>query len=140
MEIRTVQVFTSKDEQLVSSLIATGIKGPAAKVLVFILNIPGSVSRDIERGTGLRQGEVSFAVESLAKRGWVTRGAVPPVHKGRPVFSYSLTVPFEDILVGIERDILAELEEVQGKIAVIRKGMEKGGPESDVQVGEHARI
>ena len=61
--IRTVSVsyFTKKEEELTNLLVEIGTKTNIAKVLVFLVNSPEATSRQIERGTDLRQPEGKFS-------------------------------------------------------------------------------
>jgi predicted transcriptional regulator len=62
MEQKNVQYFTEHDEIIVNLLIEIGTKKNIAKVLVFLASIPEATSHAIERGTDLRQSEVSVAM------------------------------------------------------------------------------
>lgn len=55
MLTKTIQLFTEKEEEFVNLLIEIGTKRTIAKVLVFLANVPKATSREIERGTDLRQ-------------------------------------------------------------------------------------
>ena len=56
---RNVMYFTQDEEDLADLLIKTGLKRNVARVLVYLAHNPEATSREIERGTDLRQPEVS---------------------------------------------------------------------------------
>jgi predicted transcriptional regulator len=60
MRTENVMYFTEKEEEFANLLIEIGTKRNVAKVLVFLANTPEATSRAIERGTDLRQPEVSI--------------------------------------------------------------------------------
>ena len=66
MELRMrqedVMYFTAEEEEFANLLIKIGTKKNIAKVLVFLAKTPEATSHAIERGTGLRQPEVSLAM------------------------------------------------------------------------------
>ena len=77
--------FTEKEVEFANLLIEIGTKKNVAKVLVFLANIPEATSRAIERGTDLRQPEVSIAMHHLMDQGWITSRESKAESKGRPV-------------------------------------------------------
>ena len=84
MKEQTIQLFTEKEEEFVNLLIEIGTKKTVAQMLVFLANTPTATSRDLERGTDLRQPEVSIAIKYLSGHGWIKTGEAPSQHKGRP--------------------------------------------------------
>ncbi|MGA8377842.1 MAG: helix-turn-helix domain-containing protein, partial [Methanoregula sp.] len=62
-----------------------GIKKNAAKVLVFLANSSEATSHAIERGTDLRQPEVSLAMRYLMDQGWIMSWESKAESKGRPL-------------------------------------------------------
>ena len=67
MKEQTIQLFTDKEEEFVNLLIEIGTKKTDAQMLVFLANTPTATSRDLERGTDLRQPEVSIAIKYLVR-------------------------------------------------------------------------
>ena len=75
MRTENVMYFTEKEEEFANLLIEIGTKRNVAKVLtVFLANTPEATSRAIERGTDLRQPEVSIAMRYLIEQNWITAG------------------------------------------------------------------
>lgn len=70
--------FTEEEEELGSLFMQIGIKKNAAKVLVFLANSSEATSHAIERGTDLRQPEVSLAMRYLMDQGWIMSGRARP--------------------------------------------------------------
>lgn len=104
--------FTSREEAVAGMFVTAGIRRCPARVLVCLITRPGLTSRDIERGTGLRQPEVSIAMNDLLGRRWVE--VLEPGYlekgQGRPVRRYRLTCPVNTILQDLE-------EEKRGKLS-----------------------
>jgi Predicted transcriptional regulator len=89
--------LTPKQEELVSLLNGIGMKRNVAKVLVFLSELPEASSREIERGTDLRQPEVSIAMRDLKEHEWVTCRESKTENKGRPVKIYSIALGLAEI-------------------------------------------
>ncbi len=90
MRTENVMYFTEKEEEFANLLIEIGTKRNVAKVLVFLANTPEATSRAIERGTDLRQPEVSIAMRYLIEQNWITSRESKAESKGRPVKIYEL--------------------------------------------------
>ena len=65
MRQENVIYFTEKEEEFANLLIKIGIQKNIAKVLVFLAKTPEATSRAIERGTDMRQPEISMAMKYL---------------------------------------------------------------------------
>lgn len=104
MEMKHSVNFTEKDTNFVDILVQTGLKKNYAKVLVYLARNNNLTSREIERGTDLRQPEVSIAINYLKKRGWVKISNLLTENKGRPVKMYTLHIPIQEILNQIESE------------------------------------
>lgn len=104
MRTEKVMYFTEKEEELVKLLIEIGTTKNVAKILVFLVNIPEATSHAIERGTDLRQPEVSIAMHYLMEQGWISSRESKAESKGRPVKIYELAKPIADILDTIEKE------------------------------------
>jgi len=97
--------FTEKEEEFTELLMGLGLKRNVAKVLVYLANTKESTSRDIERGTDLRQPEVSIAMRFLTTEvNWVKSRESRAESKGRPVKIYELARPITEIMDSIEKD------------------------------------
>jgi predicted transcriptional regulator len=99
-----VTYFTKKEEEFINLLSETGTKKSVAKVLVYLANIPEATSRDIERGTDLRQPEVCLAMQHLISMGWVKSRENASESRGRPLKIYEMVKPINEIMDYIEKE------------------------------------
>jgi predicted transcriptional regulator len=95
-----------------------GTKRNVAKVLVFLANMPEATSRAIERGTDLRQPEVSIAMRYLVEQSWITSRESKAESKGRPVKIYELSRPIHEIMDSIEKE---KKKEATNQLALVQK-------------------
>jgi predicted transcriptional regulator len=108
MKSKNVLYFTQREEEFADLLTKIGIKRNVSKVLVYLANTPEATSRDIERGTDLRQPEVSIAMAAMMEQKWVASRENKAENKGRPVKIYKLALPITEIMDNIERNKRAE--------------------------------
>ena len=118
MREETATCFTEKEEEFAILLIKIGIRKSSARILVFLAKTPEATSGEIERGTDLRQPEVSMTVHYLMDRGWIRCRGSNGENKGRPIKIYELAKPFNEIMDCIEKDKIAE---VNTKLALVQK-------------------
>src|SRR5688572_7508814 len=113
--------LSRRDENLVDLLIETGLSRNIAKTLVFLSTREETTSVEIEKATGLRQPEVSIAMQELRRRKWVEKRDIKKEGKGRPVHSYRLAFPFDDIVDEIAREEKRKIEEIQGTVRQLKR-------------------
>lgn len=118
MKPHPVTGFTEKEQAFVNLLIDIKTRKNVAQVLVFLASVSGVPSREIERGTGLRQPEVSLAVSHLIGKGWIKIAENKPEGKGRPLKIYSLSKPVEEIVNSIAQE---RREQAKHQIARVQK-------------------
>ncbi len=118
MKERSVLVFTKEEEEFVNLLIKIGMRRPVANVLVFLAYVEEATSREIERGTDLRQPEVSIAMNYMFERGWLKNRESKAMSKGRPVKIYTLAVPVQEIMTSIEKQ---KKDEANNQLALVKK-------------------
>lgn len=118
MRQETVEYFTEKEEEFANLLIEIGTKKIIAKVLVFLAYKPEATSRAIERGTDLRQPEISIAMKYLGDQGWIKTHDSSSLNKGRPMKIYELAVPISEIMTCIETE---KEEETKKQLALVKK-------------------
>jgi predicted transcriptional regulator len=118
MRSRNVLYFTQREEEFANLLIKIGTKRNVAKVLVYLAHTPEATSRDIERGTDLRQPEVSIAMASMMDQKWVESRENKADNKGRPVKIYKLAVPISEIMDIIEKE---KRNEANNQLKMIQK-------------------
>ena len=102
MKKLSVSVLDDKDEESVNILMELGLKRNVARTLVYLANADEVTSRSIELGADLRQPEVSIAMRKLREGDWVFVQDIKREGKGRPLKSYKLAVPIEDIINHLE--------------------------------------
>ncbi|AGB04385.1 putative transcriptional regulator [Aciduliprofundum sp. MAR08-339] len=112
--------MTQNDEKLASLLQKAGLSRNVARTLAYMYRRDEVTSVQIEKNTGLRQPEVSIAMQWLTKRGWVTKRDIKKEGKGRPVHGYRLAKPFPMILEEIEKDLRARINEIEKLIKDLR--------------------
>jgi len=121
MRMEKVMIFTDEDEEFSNLLTEIGLKRNVAKVLVYLANSPEATSRDIERGTDLRQPEVSIAMRTLKENRWIQSRESKAESKGRPVKIYSLSRPINEIMDTIEENKKKEVENQLRLISKVRE-------------------
>ena len=110
--------FSNRIEEITHTIIRAGMKQNHARVLVFLYYHSDQTSRDIERGTSLRQPEVSIAINHLLYQGWAEVASQITENKGRPVKLYRLCTTMDAILDDIE---IAKKDEFQSQLDLIEK-------------------
>jgi predicted transcriptional regulator len=91
-------VLDDKEQELIEGLEAVGVRRNVATIIVYLKDLDEAASRDIEKASGLRQPEVSIAMNRLREKGWIAERDIKREGKGRPMKMYKLTVPIEDII------------------------------------------
>ena len=104
MRSDNILYFTQREEEFANLLIGLGVKRNVAKVLVYLSRVSEATSREIERGTDLRQPEVSIAMRTMKENKWVDSRESRADSKGRPVKIYQLVRPIGEIMDAIESD------------------------------------
>lgn len=118
MKQHSVLVLSGREKEFADLLIEIGMRKNMAMVLAFLANIPEASSREIERGTDMRQPDVSIAIRYLLGQGWIKGREIPSSQKGRPMRSYSLAVPVKKIITRLEKETRTETNH---RLALIRK-------------------
>ncbi|HVL88311.1 MAG TPA: ArsR family transcriptional regulator [Candidatus Thermoplasmatota archaeon] len=98
-------VLDERDEEVAQLLSALGLAPNTARALSFLRLVREATSAEIETGAGLRQPEVSVAMQQLRAREWVRKRDLHREGKGRPVHAYALTRPFPEIVDELERGV-----------------------------------
>ncbi len=118
MKLEKVLTFTEKEEEMADLLSDVGLKKNVAKVLVYLANTEEATSREIERGTDLRQPEVSIAMRTLSEKEWISNRESKAESKGRPVKIYNLSKPMTEIIDTLEKE---KKEEIDNQLQIIKK-------------------
>ena len=83
----TINVADKEDLLFMLGLESLGMKRTVACVITFLKDQNERSSMDIEVATGLRQPEVSIAIQTLRERNWLTEHEIKSIGKGRPLKS-----------------------------------------------------
>jgi predicted transcriptional regulator len=97
-----VRVLDEKEQELIEALEAVGVRRNVAAVIVYLKDMNEAASRDIEKGSGLRQPELSIAMRTLREKGWIAERDVKKEGKGRPMKFYRLITSIDEIIVYFE--------------------------------------
>ncbi|MEE8183338.1 MAG: ArsR family transcriptional regulator [Thermoplasmata archaeon] len=100
------------DNEVIERLIFTGMSKNLAKTLVFLSKRDETTSVQIEKATGLRQPEVSLAMQELRRRRWVTKRDIKKEGKGRPVHAYRISKSFSRIISTIRNREDKKIEKI----------------------------
>lgn len=100
------------DNEVIERLIFTGMSKNLAKTLVFLSKRDETTSVQIEKATGLRQPEVSLAMQELRRRRWVTKRDIKKEGKGRPVHAYRISKSFSRIISTIKNREDKKIEKI----------------------------
>jgi predicted transcriptional regulator len=117
----TIRQLDEKDEKIADALISLGISRTVARALSYLQNVNETTSIELERGTGLRQPEISIAMRELKQRDWINEREEKKPGKGRPYKVYSLKVGFDKIIAQIEKQQRKAADEVRSRIERLRK-------------------
>jgi predicted transcriptional regulator len=85
------------------------------------VSTPEATARVIERGTDLRQPEVSIAMKYLMEQGWTKSSESPSQRKGRPVHVYELAKSITEIMECIEKEKKIETNKQLALVKKLRK-------------------
>ena len=113
-----INQLDDSDEELAEILISSGLSRPVARTLAYLQKVDTATSIDLERGTGLRQPEVSIAMRQLNPFDWIDESEEKKPGKGRPNKVYSLKVRFKDIIAQIEKE---QKKDIDDRMASIKR-------------------
>jgi predicted transcriptional regulator len=94
----TIKVADKKDLEFMLGLESLGMKRTVACVITFLKDQNERSAREIETATGLRQPEVSIAMQTLREKGWITEHEIKSSGKGRPLKIYALRATIDEII------------------------------------------
>jgi predicted transcriptional regulator len=116
-----IKVLDENDQELVEALEAVGIRRNVATIIVYLKDLDEATSRDIEKGSWLRQPEVSIAMRTLREKGWIGEREVKGGGKGRPMRFYKLTVSIDDIIGHYEEEKRKESSQAMQSIQRLKE-------------------
>lgn len=113
--------MSKNGDKAVELLIIAGMSKNVAKTLIFLARNEEATSMEIERGTDLRQPEVSLSMQSLRRKKWIQKKDIKKEGKGRPIYCYKLIKPMKEIFKSIEEDAVKNIKEIQKNLSELRK-------------------
>ncbi len=116
MKIIDIKQLNEKNEEIAYILISLGINKAVAAMLSYLQSVSEATSVELERGTGLRQPEVSIATKELKELDWINEREEKRPDKGRPYKIYSLKIGFNDIVAQIEKQKKKSVDETLLKL------------------------
>jgi predicted transcriptional regulator len=117
----TIKVTDKKDLEFMLGLESVGMKRIVACVITFLKDQKERSSKDIETATGLRQPEVSIAMQTLRERKWITEHDIKGSGKGRPLKIYALQATIDEIINYCEAEKIRELARTSEAIQRLRE-------------------
>jgi predicted transcriptional regulator len=117
----TVKVLDERDRDTIAALQTVGVKRNVATIIVYLKDLDEVAARDIEKGSELRQPEVSIAMRVLREKSWIAERKVKGNGKGRPTRRYKLTVPIDDIIGYYEEEKRSESSQAMQSIQRLKE-------------------
>ena len=75
-----------------------GMNRNVASMITYLKDVTEGSSRDIEMATGMRQPEVSIAMQTMRAMNWVAEHEIKGEGKGRPLKIYALRSTIDEII------------------------------------------
>ena len=94
----TINISDKKDLEFVQALESLGMKRTVACVITFLKDLKEKSYREIKMATGLRQPEVTIAMQKLREEGWITEHEFKSNGKGRRFKIYALRATIDEII------------------------------------------
>ena len=101
---------------MVETLKSLGVPRKVSNMIAYLASGTEATSREIERGSDLRQPEVSIALRTLRKNNWIEEKMGRSDGTGRPMKVYRLKTPIEDILHYYEQEKMNEASQAMQSI------------------------
>jgi predicted transcriptional regulator len=116
--------FNQQDKKIIEVFTDLGMPKNLARTLMYISQVDECRSSEIERGSNLRQPEVSVAMQRLQKKGWIEKRDLRKKGKGRPVHLYRLASPLDNILSNFEKEKTDEIESTKKDLIELKSLIE----------------
>jgi predicted transcriptional regulator len=121
MKVLKIKQLDKKDEEIAGALISLGVSKPIARILSYLRNGIEATSVELERGTGLRQPDVSVAMSGLKEKDWISERDEKKKGKGRPYKVYSLKIAFDEIIAQLEQQQEKAVDEGRSRIERLKE-------------------
>ena len=119
--------FDERDVEVVDTLRSLGVPRKVSNMIAYLANVKEATSREIERGSDLRQPEVSIALRTLRKNKWVEERIVKSEGTGRPMKVYKLSAPIEDVIRYYEEIKVREASKAMESIQKLKNLLTEAG-------------
>jgi predicted transcriptional regulator len=116
----SIKVPDENDFAFIEALQGLGVRRNVATLITYLKGINECTSREIEKATGLRQPEVSIAIQALREKGWVAERELKSEGKGRPMKIYVLKLTIDDIIKFYENTKRQETEQISEVFTKLR--------------------
>jgi predicted transcriptional regulator len=93
-----IRIADEKDFEFIRGLQNLGMNRNVASLVTYLKDVTEGSSRDIEIATGMRQPEVSIAMQTMRAMNWVAEHEVKGDGKGRPMKYYALRSTIDEII------------------------------------------
>ncbi len=113
--------LSKNQKELVDRLMKTGIPRQVAVTLVYVAGKDETRSIDIQNATGLKQPEVSIAMQDLEGRDWITKRNIKQEKKGRPFYGYRLNKDLKEIVAEVEKKEDQKIKGIKDNLNKIKK-------------------
>ena len=120
MKQKNVYTLDKEDDKVIQLFVKLGMPKNLMKTLICISQFNECKGADVERGTDLRQPEVSIAMQELQRRGWVKKRDLKKKGKGRPAHIYTITTDLTKIMTTFEQEKLKEVESLKKDISELK--------------------
>ena len=94
----TIRIADEMDFEFIQGLQNLGMNRNVASLVTYLKDVTEGSSRDIEIATGMRQPEVSIAMQTMRAMNWVAEHEVKGDGKGRPMKFYALRSTIDEII------------------------------------------
>ncbi len=119
--------FDEKDIEVVETLRSLGVPRKVSNMLAYLANVDEATSREIERGSDLRQPEVSIALRTLRKNNWIEERISKSDGTGRPMKVYRLSTSIGEILLHYEQEKMSEANKAMQSIQRLKSLLSEAG-------------
>ena len=120
-----------KAEEVIKSFQRVGIGEHVARCFMAMAETEKTSQKELQRMTGLRQPEISIALEKLYSSGWIDRRVIKEEMRGRPFFSYKFKTSVKEILDSIRDEVNRDHREKIESLDLILSFFERDPIRSD---------
>jgi predicted transcriptional regulator len=119
--------FDEKDIEVVETLRSLGVPRKVSNMIAYLASGAEASSREIERGSDLRQPEVSIALRALRQHDWIEEKICRSDGTGRPMKVYRLKSSIEEILRYYEEEKMSEANRAMQSIQRLKTLLSEAG-------------